>query len=96
MRDRVAAISLFVGLAAVLELIQRMIPGRHSQFIDWFASSLGAGAGMSAPESYEGTRGFRAWWTKPGREFTPCACGWRPDLGQHYRVQRFGPVVGRR
>ena len=47
----------------------------------------------SAPELYEGTRGFRAWWTKPGREFTPCACGWRPDLGQHYRVQRVHPGV---
>jgi VanZ family protein len=48
MRDRVATISLLVGLAALLELIQRMIPGRHSQFIDWFASSLGAGAGTFA------------------------------------------------
>jgi VanZ family protein len=48
MRERVATISLLVGLAAVLELIQRMIPGRHSQFIDWFASSFGAGAGMFA------------------------------------------------
>jgi VanZ family protein len=48
MKDRVAAISLLVGLAAVLELMQRVIPGRHSQFIDWSASSLGAGAGMIA------------------------------------------------
>jgi VanZ family protein len=48
MRDRVAVISLLVGLAAVLELIQRMIPGRHAQFIDWFASSLGAAAGVLA------------------------------------------------
>jgi VanZ family protein len=48
MRDRVATISLLVGLAAVLELIQRLIPGRHSQFIDWFASSFGAGVGVLA------------------------------------------------
>jgi hypothetical protein len=49
-----------------------------------------------APGGNARGRGFRAWWAKPGREFTPCACGWRPDLGQHYRVQRTGPVVGRR
>jgi VanZ family protein len=48
MRDRVAMISLLVGLAAVLEVIQRLIPGRHSQFIDWFASSFGAGCGILA------------------------------------------------
>jgi VanZ family protein len=47
-RDRVATISLLVALAALMELIQRMIPGRHSQFIDWFASSIGAGSGVLA------------------------------------------------
>jgi VanZ family protein len=47
-RNRVATISLLVGLAAVMELIQRMVPGRHSQFIDWFASSSGAGVGVFA------------------------------------------------
>jgi VanZ family protein len=47
-RDRFAAISLLVALAAVLELIQRLIPGRHSQIIDWFASSFGAGFGVLA------------------------------------------------
>jgi VanZ family protein len=47
-RDRVATISFLIGLAAVMELIQRLIPGRHSQFIDWFASSLGAGLGVLA------------------------------------------------
>jgi hypothetical protein len=41
------------------------------------------------------TRGFRAWWAKPGKQFSLCACGWRPDLGEHYRVQRAGPVVRR-
>jgi VanZ family protein len=48
MRERVAMISLLVGLAAVLEVIQRLIPGRHSLFIDWFASSFGAGCGILA------------------------------------------------
>ena len=43
--DRAAPISFLVGLAAVMELIQRMIPVRHSQFIDWFASSIGAASG---------------------------------------------------
>jgi VanZ family protein len=45
MKDRVVTISLLVGAAAVLELFQRLIPGRHSQLIDWFASSSGAGLG---------------------------------------------------
>jgi hypothetical protein len=34
------------------------------------------------------TRGFRAWWATPGTEFVLCDCGWRPDLGNHYRIQR--------
>jgi hypothetical protein len=33
-------------------------------------------------------RGFRAWWAEPGAEFVLCDCGWRPDLGEHYRVDR--------
>jgi hypothetical protein len=37
---------------------------------------------------FEGSRGFRAWWTTPGRKFVVCDCGWRADLGKHYRVQR--------
>jgi VanZ family protein len=48
MKDRVVTISLLVGAAAVLELFQRLIPGRHSQLIDWFASSSGAGLGVLA------------------------------------------------
>jgi VanZ family protein len=47
-RGRAAMISLLVGLAAVLEVIQSGIPGRHSQFVDWIASSLGAGFGVLA------------------------------------------------
>jgi hypothetical protein len=41
------------------------------------------------------TRGFRGWWTKPAAEFVLCHCGWRPDLGLHYRVQRGGPLIAR-
>jgi hypothetical protein len=37
---------------------------------------------------FEGSRGFRAWWAAPGRKYVLWACGWRPDLGEHYRVQR--------
>jgi VanZ family protein len=46
--SRIVAVALLVGAAAVLEMIQRLIPGRHSQLIDWFASSLGAGVGVLA------------------------------------------------
>jgi VanZ family protein len=48
MRARMATVSLLVGLAAVLELIQRLVPGRHSQLIDWVASSSGAILGVLA------------------------------------------------
>jgi VanZ family protein len=47
-RDRVTAILLLSAMAAALEVIQLVIPGRHSQLIDWLASSLGAGAGVLA------------------------------------------------
>jgi hypothetical protein len=50
----------------------------------------------STPGKFRQNLGFRARWTKPGKEFAPCDCGWRPDLGQHYRVQRLGPLVERR
>jgi hypothetical protein len=39
--------------------------------------------------------GFRAWWALPGEEFVLCGCVWRPDLGEHYRFQRLGPLVRR-
>jgi VanZ family protein len=48
MRGRVAIISLLIGMAAVLEVFQRLIPGRHSQLIDWLASSSGAVLGVLA------------------------------------------------
>jgi hypothetical protein len=50
----------------------------------------------SAPGNCQGPRSFRAWWATPGEEFVLCDCGWRPDLGQHYRVHRLGPFVRRR
>lgn len=40
-------------------------------------------------------KSFRAWWEKPAAEIVPCSCGWRPDLGDHYRVHRPGPIVRR-
>ena len=36
------------------------------------------------------SRAFRAWWTEPGDELVLCDCEWRPDLGEHYRVERPG------
>jgi membrane associated rhomboid family serine protease len=56
MRNRVAALSALVGLAAALEIMQRLVPGRHSQVIDWFASSMGAGIGVLAVVLIEGLR----------------------------------------
>jgi hypothetical protein len=40
----------------------------------------------STPHTPQGSRGFRAYWTRPGKEFVLCDCGWRPDLGEHYIV----------
>jgi hypothetical protein len=50
----------------------------------------------STPRTDPGTPGFRAWWTKPATGFVSCDCGWRPDLGRHYRVERPGPLAERR
>jgi hypothetical protein len=38
----------------------------------------------------QGTRGFRFWW-EPKETAPPvveCSCGWRPELGRHYRIKR--------
>src|ERR1700682_1761445 len=36
-----------------------------------------------------GTRGFRAWWSEPDDPLiTVCDCGWAPELGKHFRVDR--------
>jgi prophage regulatory protein len=33
-----------------------------------------------------GWRGFRAWLSPPGDQLSVCACGWAPELGQHFIV----------
>jgi hypothetical protein len=38
------------------------------------------------PAERSGTRGFRAWEDDPTPQYVACGCGWRPDLGIHYRV----------
>jgi hypothetical protein len=35
----------------------------------------------STSGTFQGSRGFRAWWATPGEEFVLCSCGWRSDLG---------------
>jgi hypothetical protein len=52
--------------------------------------------GKSTRRTFQSAHGFRAWWAEPGAEFILCDCGWRPDLGVHYRVHRPGPLVRRR
>jgi hypothetical protein len=34
----------------------------------------------------EASRGFRAWEDDPAPQYVVCDCGWRPELGIHYRV----------
>jgi VanZ family protein len=47
-RARVGVVLFLALLAAALELAQHWIPGRHSQIIDFVASSAGAGLGIVA------------------------------------------------
>ena len=47
-RARVGVVLFLALLAAALELAQHWIPGRHSQLIDFVASSAGAGLGIVA------------------------------------------------
>jgi hypothetical protein len=49
---------------------------------------------LSGPTPRQG-KSFRAWWAKPAAEIVPCTCGWRPDLGDHYRIHRPCPIVRR-
>jgi hypothetical protein len=35
-----------------------------------------------------GTNGFRFWNAAPAPKYVFCDCGWRVDLGVHYRVRR--------
>jgi VanZ family protein len=46
-KERLGMVVMLVFLAAALEVVQLGIPGRHSQFIDFAASSAGACLGMS-------------------------------------------------
>jgi hypothetical protein len=50
---------------------------------------------IDAAREHEGSPRFRVWWARPASEFILCACGWRPDLGNHYRIHRPGPLVRR-
>jgi hypothetical protein len=36
----------------------------------------------------QGTNGFRAWFSLPSAKHVVCDCGWRPELGKHYRIDR--------
>src|SRR5258707_1004806 len=36
----------------------------------------------------QGTNGFRAWYSLPSAKHVVCDCGWRPELGKHYRIDR--------
>jgi VanZ family protein len=46
-RERLGMVVMLAFLAGALEVVQLGIPGRHSQFIDFAASSAGACLGMS-------------------------------------------------
>jgi len=47
-QSRFGMIVMLISLAATLEVAQRWIPGRHSQFIDFAASVAGTCLGMLA------------------------------------------------
>jgi hypothetical protein len=40
------------------------------------------------PAHRPGTRGFRAWFEETSAKVEPCDCGWRPELGRHFRMNR--------
>jgi hypothetical protein len=71
---------------------------RFAKLIDSYrlATKVSPPTGYILVHNHAGSSSFRAWWTKPGTEFVLCDCGWRPDLGKHYRVERGRPHVGRR
>jgi hypothetical protein len=43
------------------------------------------------PRTRQGTNGFRAWFSVPSAEHLDCDCGWRPELGKHYRIDPASP-----
>jgi hypothetical protein len=63
----------------------RSASGRRS-FRQRAPTLLGSQSRRDAPAL--DTRGFRAWWTQPGGELVLCDCGWRPGLGEHFRIER--------
>jgi hypothetical protein len=41
---------------------------------------------VRGPARRSGTRGFRCWEDDPAPQYVVCDCGWRPELGIHYKV----------
>jgi hypothetical protein len=39
----------------------------------------------TSADQTHGLHGFRVFWVPPEYEWVECDCGWRPDLGPHYR-----------
>jgi hypothetical protein len=70
---------------------------RFAKLIDSYrlATKVSPPTGYILVHNLPDSRAFRAWWTKPGTEFVPCDCGWRTNLGKHYRVQRPGSYAER-
>jgi len=42
---------------------------------------------LHGPRTGSGVGGFRAWEDEPLAHYFVCSCGWRQDLGTHYRVK---------
>jgi hypothetical protein len=40
------------------------------------------------PARRSGMRGFRCWEDDPAPQYIVCDCGWRPELGIHYKVSQ--------
>ena len=38
----------------------------------------------------QGVNGFRFWRSPHNPRIEPCPCGWRSDLGPHYRIRGMG------
>jgi hypothetical protein len=39
----------------------------------------------ASPQMRQGIKGFRFFAVEPSERWAVCDCGWRPDLGLHYR-----------
>ena len=42
--------------------------------------------GPASPRMGQGAKGFRFFAVEPSGLWVVCDCGWRPDLGTHYRA----------